>query len=320
MRVLVCGVTGQDGAYLVQQLLAAGCEVLGTSRSGSAGNLARLAALGLVNRVPLKALDPTDPGSVSGVLDEVRPDAIVNLAGLSSVALSFQQPLEALKGSVDATVNMLEWIRRNAPSTRLIAAGSGDCFGDTTDRPATEGSRFDPRSPYAVGKCAVADLVRLYRHAYGLHAATAFLFNHESPLRSETFVTAKVVAAAIRIRDGRLRGRLELGTLGIVRDWGWASEYMDAIWRMVRQPAPEDLVIATGTSMSLEQFIAAVFDEAGLDWREHVISVAALHRPSDIECSSADPTRAAATIGWQAQTRGEAVPRRLFREAPSATI
>lgn len=318
MKVLICGVTGQDGAYLAAQVLAAGCEVWGSSRrSGTDADLSGLGALGVRDRVSMVAMDPAESSAVATVLDRLQPDVIINLAGQSSVAASFGQPREAVQGNALAAVNLLEWVRNKSPATRLINAASGDCFGDTGGRPADEGTRFEPRSPYAVGKCALADLTRLYRIGYGLHVSTAYLFSHESPLRPERFVTRKVVNAAARVRAGAQRESLQLGRLDIVRDWGWASEYMDAIWRMVGQTAPEDLIIATGVSMSLQDFVTAVFAEAGLDWREHVVSTDLLHRPLDIGASRANPSRAAELLGWQAQTRGEAVPRRLYRESIS---
>ncbi len=200
------------------------------------------------------------------------------------------------------TLNLLEVIRFLERPVRLYNAGSSECFGDVVDGRATESTAFRPRSPYAVAKAAAHWEVANYREAYGLFACSGILFDHESPLRAERFVTKKVVAAAVRIANGS-KARLTLGDLSVQRDWGWAPEYVQAMWKMLQLDKPEDLVIATGETNSLESFVAAVFQAAGLNWRDHVDIDVAFRRPSEIKASRADPSRAAKVLGWKAKYR-----------------
>ena len=308
---LICGVTGQDGAYLAQLLLEKGYRVTGSSRDAQTAPVANLARLGIADRVPLCSIAPNDFRSVLQAITRVRPDEIYNLAGQSSVGLSFEQPMETLESIATGTVNFLEAIRFSGTPIRFYNAGSGECFGNAGDAPATEETPFRPRSPYAVAKSAAFWEVANYREAYGLYACSGLLFNHESPLRHERFVTMKVVAAVVRIARGS-KERVRLGDTSIVRDWGWAPEYVDAMWRMLQRDRPADYVIATGESHSLDEFVAAAFAEAGLEAREWVEADASLRRPVDIAVGRADPGRAARELGWRAQTRMRDVVRMLF--------
>jgi len=313
---LICGITGQDGAYLTRHLLAAGYRVFGTSRDAQVGGTSNLARLGLASQVMMLSMAPNDFRSVLQVLDKVRPDEIYNLAGQSSVGLSFDQPVETLESHAVATLNLLESLRFMNLGARFYSAGSSECFGDTGGHPANEETPFRPRSPYAVAKATAFWEVANYREAYQLHASTGILFNHESPLRPERFVTQKIIKAAGRIAHGSGE-RLRLGNLDIERDWGYAPEYVVAMWRMLQQDTPDDYVIATGITTSLQDFVAAAFACHDLDWREHVDSDPSLYRPTDLRSSCADPSRALQRLGWRAETTMPDVVRRMIDGEPN---
>lgn len=298
-KALICGISGQDGAYLAQFLLEKGYQVIGTSRDSQITPFTNLRRLGIFDRVVLASMVLTDFRSVLQTLAKAQPDEVYNLAGQSSVGLSFDQPVETLESIATGTLNLLEAIRFLGWHTRLYSAGSSECFGDTGGRPADEETAFHPRSPYAVAKATAHWLVANYRDAYGLFACTGILFNHESPLRPERFVTRKIVAAARRIARGSPE-RLRLGNLAIHRDWGWAPEYVDAMWRMLQVDQPEDFVIATGKTHSLEEFVAATFETYGLDWRSYIEPDPTLLRPSDIAFNAGNPAKAKRLLNWQA--------------------
>jgi GDPmannose 4,6-dehydratase len=310
MRALIIGVSGQDGAYLAELLLAKGYDVHGTSRDAHLSSFANLARLGIRDRVKLLSVAPNDFRSTLAALVQVEPDEVYNLSGQSSVGLSFEQPVETMESVSIATLNVLEAIRFTKRRIRFYNAGSGECFGDTAGRPATEETPFRPRSPYAVAKAAACFEVTNYRDAYGLFACSGMLFNHESPLRPERFVTRKIVAAACRIARGS-RERLRLGNTRVKRDWGWAPEYVDAMWRMLQQERADDYVIATGETRSLEEFVASAFRAVGLEARDHVDADPSLYRPSEIEGNYADPGKAARALGWRATVHMEEAVRRM---------
>lgn len=311
MRALICGISGQDGGYLAKLLVDKGYEVIGTSRDADMSRFDNLRQLGLVGRVTTRSMSNTDFRSVIQVLDETEPTEIYNLAGQSSVGLSFMQPVETMESVALGTLNLLEAIRLRKRPIRFYNAASGECFGTTTDaHPAHEETPLRPRSPYGVAKAAAFWEVSGYRDAYDLFACSGLLFNHESPLRPARFVTRKVVAAACRIAAGSGE-RLTIGDLSVSRDWGWAPEYVDAMWRMLQSDRPRDYVIATGSSHTLEAFVAAAFAELGLDWRDHTDSDTSLFRASDIPTSAADPTRAREELGWSATVDFAEMIRRL---------
>lgn len=297
-RALVCGVGGQDGAYLAKLLLDKGYEVVGTSRDAMATPFTTLARLGIKERVRAVSMAINDFRSVLSTIKSTDPDEIYNLAGQSSVGLSFDQPVETMESIAIGALNILEALRFIGRPIRFYNAGSSECFGDTGEKRATEETPFHPRSPYAVAKASAHGLVANYREAYGLFACTGILFNHESPLRPERFVTQKLVRAAARIASGR-KETLHLGNLDIHRDWGWAPEYVEAMWLMLQSDQPEDFVIATGKTVSLRYFVERVFSYFGLNWQEHVVSDAALLRPADIRFGAADPSKAARVLGWR---------------------
>lgn len=302
MKALVCGVTGQDGSYLAQFLLARGYQVWGTSRDVQASSLAGLKVLGIDGSVHLLSMAQNDFRSVLNAVEKSDPDEIYFLSGQSSVGLSFEQPVETLESIVTGVLNILEVIRLRKKQVRLYNASSSECFGDTAAAPANTLTPFRPRSPYAVAKASAHWLVANYREAYGLFACNGILFNHESPLRPRRFVTQKIVHAAHRIAQGS-NERLTLGRLDISRDWGWAPEYVVPMWRMLQQDQPNDFVVATGESNRLEDFVAAAFAHFGLDWRSHVETSPALYRPDDILHSAGDPSATFAALGWQARHR-----------------
>jgi len=312
-RALICGISGQDGTYLAELLLGKGYEVTGTSRDADSNEFRSLQARGMRGRVRLVSMNLTDFRSVLQVLTQSQPDEIYNLAGQSSVSLSFEQPIETFDSVAVAALNLLEALRFMARPTRLYNACSSECFGDTGEAVANEETPFRPNSPYATARAAAYWSVANYRDAYGLHACSGILFNHESPLRPARFVTQKVVSAARRIAGGS-KERLALGTLSIVRDWGWAPEYVEAMWRMLQQDKARDYVIATGEAHSLEEFVAAAFGTLALDWRAHVDIDKSLARPTDPHAVRGDPRRATAEIGWTAQTRMPALVQKLLEE------
>lgn len=296
---LICGVSGQDGAYLAQLLLQKGYRVIGTSRDATAHDFPNLTRLGIRRRVETVSMALNDFRSVAQVLAAAQPDEIYNLAGQTSVGLSFQQPIEALESITLGTINILEAIRFIDLPTRLYNAGSSECFGDTGGEPANEETAFRPLSPYATAKAASYWTVSNYREAYGIEACTGILFNHESPLRPKRFVTKKIIAAAVDIHKSGF-GELLLGNLDICRDWGWAPEYVEAMWRMLQQDYVEDFVIATGISHSLREFCDAAFSAVGLRADDYVNVSKDLFRPSDIALGLSDPTKARQKLGWSA--------------------
>lgn len=315
MRALICGVSGQDGAHLAKFLLAKGYEVIGTSRDAQLTSFRNLDRLQIPRTgIDLGSMAPNDFRSVLQTLKKFAPDEIYNLSGQSSVGLSFEQPVETLESIATATHNFLEVIRFLDRPIRFYNAGSSECFGDTPPEGANEETPFRPRSPYGVAKSTAFWQVANYREAYGIQACTGILFNHESPLRPARFVTRKIVSTACRISQGSPE-KLSLGDLSIRRDWGWAPEYVSAMWAMLNSPAPmADHVIATGQSHTLEQFVARAFECLDLDWRDHVETDASLRRPTEISFSRGNASRARAILGWSAVRGMEEVVAELVRE------
>ena len=268
-KALIIGISGQDGAYLAKHLLTKGYEVTGSSRDVMASSFNNLNALGIRDKLKLISVSINDFRSVFNAIQTFSPDEIYNLAGQTSVGLSFDQPVEAIESIAIGTLNILEVIRLINKPIRFYNAGSSECFGDTGSLPADENTPFAPRSPYAVAKSTAKWLTNSYRESYGLYACTGILFNHESPLRPERFVTQKIIAGAAKIKAGQLN-TLQLGNLDISRDWGWAPEYVEAMWLMMQQDKPEDFVIGTGRMESLKYFAAQAFEYFGLDWNDHV--------------------------------------------------
>ena len=299
-KALICGVSGQDGAYLAQLLLEKGYTVVGTSRDAQVSSFRNLLRLGIREKIQYESLVPTDFRSVLQVISKTQPDEIYNLAGQTSVGLSFDQPVETLESIATGTLNFLEAIRFINVPIKFYNAGSSECFGDIGDHPADEQTPFRPRSPYAVAKATAFWQVANYREAYDIFACSGILFNHESPLRPQRFVTQKIVSAASRIANGS-KEKLHLGNISIKRDWGWAPEYVEAMYLMLQQDQPDDYVVATGQSYSLEDLVARAFSCVGLDWKDLVVTDPSLLRPTDLAVSRGNPTKAKEKLGWQAQ-------------------
>jgi GDPmannose 4,6-dehydratase len=298
-RALIFGISGQDGAFLARHLLDLGYDVHGTSRDREASSFVNLVRVGAYDRATLWSASLTDFRSVLQVISDVYPDEIYNLAGQSSVGLSFGQPVETLDSTIFGPLNILESMRMSKSSARLYNACSSECFGNT-EGAATETTPFHPRSPYGVGKAAAFWTVANYREAYGLFACSGILFNHDSPLRPRRFVTRKIVAGAADVAEKKT-DRLKLGNLNIARDFGWAPEYVEAMAMMLQKDTPDDYVIATGQTHILENFVNEAFAFFGLDWKQHVDTDVGLLRPIDIVHSAGDPGKARRVLGWQAK-------------------
>jgi GDPmannose 4,6-dehydratase len=299
-KALIFGVSGQDGAYLAQLLLSKGYVVYGTSRDAQVSSFRSLEYLGIREQVVLESAALSDFRSVLQVLNKAQPDEVYNLAGQTSVGLSFEQPVETLESIAVGTLNILEAIRFMGGAIKFYNAASSEIFGDINGVAATETTPFSPRSPYAVAKATAFWEVANYREAYGLFACSGILFNHDSPLRPERFVTQKIVASACRIAAGK-QDKLFLGNIDVERDWGWASDYVEAMFLMLQQEISSDYVIATGESYKLAEFIEIAFKLVGLDWRDCVISDPGLKRPTDIAVSRGDPKKAKESLGWEAK-------------------
>jgi GDPmannose 4,6-dehydratase len=299
-RALICGISGQDGSYLARLLISKGYEVFGSSRDAQMEGFNNLQALGIKGEVSLLSIATTDFRSVLQAISQVAPDEIYNLSGQSSVAMSFEQPLQTMESVGISTLNFLEAIRFTGARTKFYNAGSSECFGAAAAQPCDESTPFRPRSPYAVAKATAFWSVANYREAYGLHACTGILFNHESPLRPERFVTRKIISTAARIASGS-EEKLHLGNLAISRDWGWAPEYVEAMWMMMQLDYAQDLVIATGHTCTLEEFVSAAFASVGLYWRDHVVTDEKFFRPTDLNESRANPAMAHQLLGWRAK-------------------
>lgn len=312
---LIAGVTGQDGAYLAQYLLGLGYRVIGTSRDVQVCSISRLERLGILNEVELLSLAPNDFRSVLKTLTSVLPDEVYNLAGQTSVGLSFEQPVECMESIAVGTLNFLEALRYLGIGSRFFSAGSSECFGDTGENLATESSAFHPRSPYAVAKSTAFWQVANYRDAYGIYCCTGVLANHESPLRPRRFVTQKIITAVKAIKAG-YQEKLELGNLDIWRDWGWAPEYVQAMHLLLQQAQPADFIIATGITSSLRDFVELAFAAAGLHSNDFLQTDSSLLRPSDLKYSAMDPTRINTLLGWHSTYDLAEIIERMIADQP----
>ncbi len=297
---LIFGVSGQDGAYLAKFLLAKDYLVIGTSRDAEASTFRNLDKLGIKSKIKLVSMAINDFRSVLQVVSKYEPDEIYNLAGQSSVSLSFDQPVETMESISTGTLNLLEAVRFVDRTIKVYNACSGEVFGDTSNESATEQSPFRPRSPYAVAKAASFWQVENYREAYDLFACSGLLFNHESPLRPERFVTQKIINGAKDISSGKLK-KITLGNLDISRDWGYAENYIEPMWKMLQLDSPEDFIIATGSTHTLKEFVQKSFEIWNLDWEEYVKIDKSLFRPLDIKVSRGNPQKARDKLHWQAK-------------------
>jgi len=308
---LIFGVGGQDGSYLAEHLLSKGYEVIGLSRDAEVSNFHNLQLLGIKDRVVLDSVSASDFRSVAQIFQRYQPDEIFNLAGQSSVGLSFNQPVETIDSHLQATITILEVMKFLDRPIKFYNACSSECFGDVDPlSPVTEESAFRPRSPYALAKAASFWAVANYREAYGLFACSGILGNHESPLRPKRFVTQKIINTVDQISKGEA-GQLILGNIDVVRDWGWAEEYIVAMSSMLQLDKAEDFIISTGVSSSLRDFVELVFKEYSLDSKEFVKSEDSLFRPTDIKGCYLNPKKAEDVLGWTASTTIEGVVKKL---------
>ena len=308
-RALITGITGQDGSYLAELLLSKDYEVHGLIRRASTFNTSRIEHLYVDPHDPgarifLHYGDLSDSGQLTNLIYNLQPQEIYHLAAQSHVRVSFDVPEYTGDVSGLGLTRILEAIRRSNIKTRFYQASSSELFGDAPP-PQNEDTPLRPRSPYAAAKLYAYWMVRNYREAYGMFAVNGILFNHESPRRGETFVTRKITRAAARIKLG-LQNKLYLGNLEARRDWGYAPEYVEAMWMMLQQDAPEDFVIATGETHSVREFLEAVFAHLDLDWRDYVEIDPRYFRPTEVECLLGDASKARQRLGWQ--------PRVTFRE------
>jgi len=310
-KALICGVSGQDGTYLANLLIKKGYQVFGSSRDAESSKFENHQKLGINNKIEYISISLNDFRSVLQAIMKVQPDEIYNLSGQSSVALSFDQPVETLESISVATLNILEAIRFSKQNIKFYNAGSSECFGNVTFA-VTEETPFRPRSPYGVAKATSYWEVANYREAYNIFACTGILFNHESPLRKERFVTKKIVSTACRIAKGSTE-KLVLGNINIKRDWGWAPEYVMAMWMILQQTEPNDFIVATGTTISLKQFMIHVFESLNLNWENHLILDSGLLRPTDIEMGLADPSKAKYILNWEAKIKGKQLAEEMVK-------
>jgi len=309
-RALITGITGQDGSYLAEFLLAKGYEVYGLIRRSSSFTTGRIDHLYQDPHFGTPALklvygDLSDGTNISSVLDEINPDEVYNLAAQSHVRVSFDQPIYTVDTVALGTLRILEAIRKMPRPPRFYQASSSEMYGKVVETPQTEKTPFYPRSPYACGKAYAFWQTVNYREAYDLFACNGILFNHESPRRGETFVTRKITRAATRIKL-RLQDKLYLGTLGAKRDWGFAGDYVESMWRMLQQDRPDDYVIATGQTHSVREFLDEAFGCLDLDWREYVEIDPRYLRPTEVDALCGDASKAREVLGWE--------PRVGFRE------
>jgi len=298
---LITGITGQDGAYLARLLLAKEYRVVGLTPRRGSDTMWRLRELGVLDRIEIAYGDVTDMGSVLGILARYEPDEVYNLAAQRFVGASWDQPVHTADVNAIGTVNMLEGLRQRRSSARFYQASTSEMFGKAQAQLQSEATPFYPRSPYGVAKLYAHWITVNYRESFGMHASSGILFNHESPLRGIEFVTRKVSDGVAKIKLG-LADRLVLGNLDAERDWGFAADYVDAMWRMLQQPTPADYVIATGVTTTIREMVRLAFSHAGLDWERHVATDPALLRPAEVDMLRGDASKAHAALGWRAST------------------
>ena len=297
-HALVTGITGQDGAYLAQFLLEKGYRVFGTFRRLSTPNFWRLQYLGIFEKIELLPVDLLDSFSITEAIKIAQPDEIYNLAAQSFVGASFEQPLASAEITGLGVVKFLEAIRNIAPKVKFYQASTSEMFGDNQFTEQSEDTMFEPSSPYAAAKLYAHNMVKIYRKGYGLFACNGILFNHESPLRGLEFVTRKITNAVAKINLG-LEEYIELGNIEAKRDWGYAPEYVEAMWLMLQQESPDDYVVATGKTYSVREFVEKVFNRLELDWQKYVEIDPRYFRPTEVDLLLGDPSKAKKGLNWE---------------------
>src|SRR5947209_8648410 len=295
MRVLITGITGQDGSYMAEFLLEKGHEVYGLVRRSSLEKYDRIESI--VDRIKFVEGDLTDQGSLDAAMDQIQPHEVYNLAAQSFVPVSWNQPVLTADVTGLGVLRMLEAIRKHCPTAKFLQASSSEMFGKVKEKPQTETTPFHPRSPYGVAKVFAHHITVNYRESYGLFACSSICFNHESPRRGAEFVTRKVTQHAARIKLG-LADRLKMGNLDAQRDWGYAGDYIRAMWLMLQQPEPDDYVIATGETHGINELLDVAFDYVGLDWKKYVEIDPKLVRPAEVDYLCGDASKARRGLGW----------------------
>jgi GDPmannose 4,6-dehydratase len=308
-RALITGITGQDGSYLAELLLAKGYEVHGIIRRASTFNTGRLDGIYEDPQASSKRLflhygDLSDASALARLLAKIQPDEVYNLAAQSHVRVSFDSPEYTTDITATGAIRLLEAIRDAGIKPRFYQASSSEMYGKVMEVPQTETTPFYPRSPYGCAKVYAYWITVNYRESYGLHASNGILFNHESPRRGETFVTRKITRAVAHIKEG-LQDKLYLGNLDAKRDWGYAKEYVEAMWLMLQQAEPDDYVVATGETHSVREFLEVAFSHVGLDWKKYVEIDPRYYRPAEVDLLIGDPSKAIKKLGWQPKTKFE---------------
>ncbi len=297
---LITGITGQDGSYLAELLLSKGYEVYGFVRRTSTDNRSRI--MHLLDDVTLLDGDMVDVPSIMRAIDASHPDEVYHLAAQSYVGTSWDQPVSTADFDALGTTRLLEAVRLRKLDARIYQASSSEMFGKVVETPQRETTPFHPRSPYGVSKVYSYWATVNHRESFGMYACNGILFNHESPRRGLEFVTRRITMAVARIKHG-LQDKLTLGDVEAKRDWGFAGEYVEAMWRMLQQPEPDDYVIATGETHSVSEFAQRAFARVGLDWRDHVVIDESILRPAEVQLLLGDPTKARDALGWEAKVR-----------------
>lgn len=298
-KALITGCTGQDGSYLCELLLSKGYEVHGLVRRSSSLNTGRIDHI--FDRLRLHFSDLTDASSLNRLLHDIQPEEIYNLGAQSHVRVSFDVPEYTVDVDAVGTLKLLEAVRTNCLDSRVYQASSSELFGKVLEIPQSETTPFYPRSPYGCAKAFSFYLCRNYREAYGMHISNGILFNHESPRRGETFVTHKVTRAAVKILKGKQK-ELLLGNLDAKRDWGFAKDYVEAMWLMLQQPTPDDYVIATGETHTVRDLLDVAFGHLGLDWHQYVGIDPKYYRPAEVDILQGDASKAKRVLGWEPKT------------------
>ena len=314
MKAFVTGITGQDGYYLAKLLLQKGYEVHGTIRRSSNFNTQRIDPLiadhentGLLN---LYYSDLLDASSLNNLINSIEPDEIYNLAAQSHVAVSFKNPLYSAQTSVIGPITLLEAVKNSDKEIKYYQASSSEMFGGIDNEKLEEKSKFIPKSPYAVGKLFAHEITRVYRESYGIHAVNGILFNHESPLRGETFVTRKITKAVGRIKYN-IQNKLTLGNLSASRDWGYAGDYVEGMHMMMQHSIADDWVLATGETHTVQEFVELAFKEVDLNWKDYVITDKRYYRPNEVEHLLGDPSKAKKELGWKNKTSFENLVKKM---------
>ena len=302
MRVLITGITGQDGAYLARLLIEKGYEVHGTVRRSSSVNTKRiddiLSKYEKEGNLALHYSDLLDSASISSLINNIGPDEVYNLAAQSHVVVSFENPVYTTQVGTLGSVSILEAIRSSKKEMKYYQASSSEMYGGGTSKKLNEESKFIPKSPYAASKVFAHNMATIYRESYGIYAVNGILFNHESPIRGETFVTRKITKAVGRISQG-IQEKLTLGNLDAVRDWGYAGDFVEGMWAMMQHEEPSDWVLSTGKAHSVKDFLDKAFNTVGLDWSKYVETSETYYRPNEVDYLLGDYSKAKNKLGWE---------------------